>query len=328
MELQVRNVNDAFSKMLPKMIAPAYLEETRNGLAYVYPQPVLTIYQRPWERVLWSAQRNANPFFHIMEAFWALAGRQDVGFLCNFNKRMQDYSDDGINLYGAYGYRWHYAFEFNQLEEIVQILRKDPTSRQAVLTMWSPTDLVYETEDKPCNTHIYFRIKDSCLDMTVCCRSNDMLWGAYGTNSVLFSFLHEYVASAISAGRQGWLYQFSNNFHLYKDTSAHLMGGDLDVTDFYIDPPYVQAMKLVNDPFVFLHEVRSLLYAIEKRNWLAEFHNEFLYTPLLMAEAWFSRHNDPEELWQIIGKIPAQDWQLAAQNYLERNVCTKNLRRG
>jgi hypothetical protein len=80
----------------------------------------------------------------------------------------------------------------------------------------------------------------------------------------------------------------------------------------------------VNDPFVFLHEVRELLWAIEKRNWMAEFHNEFLYTPLLMAETWFARHQDKQELWKIADKIPAPDWKLAARHYLERNVCTKN----
>jgi thymidylate synthase len=302
------------------MKSPVWLEETRNGLAYVYPEPVLTVYRRPWERVLWNAQRNANPFFHIMEAFWMLAGRRDVAFLVQFNRRMREYSDDGINLHGAYGHRWHYEFNFNQLDAILHHFKDNPNSRQEVLTMWSPYDLTYESKDRPCNTHIYFRLTPDVLNMTVCCRSNDMLWGAYGANSVHFSFLHEYMATSLSV-QIGHLYQFSNNFHLYKEASAHLIAdGQQEATDFYVDSPYVNTMPLVTNAFTFLHEVRKLIWAIEKRDWMAEFTNEFLYTPLLMAEAWLGRTKyDKDTLWQILDKIPAPDWQLAAKLYMEVN---------
>jgi hypothetical protein len=259
-----------------------------------------------------------------MEALWMLAGREDVLFLTHFNKRMLQYSDDGVKLHGAYGHRWHYAFNFSQIDAVVQHLRKNPNSRQEVIAMWHPNDLTYQSKDRPCNTHLYFRIHNGALDTTVCCRSNDMLWGAYGANSVHFSFLHEYIATQLNV-RMGYIYQFSNNFHLYKEFSGHLMvDGKQDITDFYVDPPYVEIMPLISDPFIFLHEVRELLWAIETRNWMAEFHNEFLYTPLLMAEAWFGRHKSKQTALRIIDKIPAPDWQLAARLYLERNICTRN----
>jgi hypothetical protein len=50
--------------------------------------------------------RDANPFFHVMETLWMLAGRNDLPWLVRFNKRFASYSDDGGNTQpGAYGYQ-------------------------------------------------------------------------------------------------------------------------------------------------------------------------------------------------------------------------------
>ena len=50
------------------------------------------------------------------------------------------------------------------------------------------------SKDLPCNTHVYFSIRDGFLDMTVCNRSNDLIWGCCGANAVHMSYLQEYVA--------------------------------------------------------------------------------------------------------------------------------------
>jgi thymidylate synthase len=54
------------------------------------------------------------------------------------------------------------------------------------------------------------------LDLTVLCRSNDVVWGAYGANAVHFSVLQEYLAGRIGVD-VGVMYQFSNNYHGYVD---------------------------------------------------------------------------------------------------------------
>ena len=59
--------------------------ETRNGTALEFPTPVCTTYTHPLERVLFYPERDANPFFHLMESFWMLAGRNDVEWISKFN---------------------------------------------------------------------------------------------------------------------------------------------------------------------------------------------------------------------------------------------------
>ena len=215
MTINARNVNDAYNNGLYYMKVSAAVERSRNGLCMVAPGPVLTRYACPWERVLFDEARNANPFFHLAEAIWMLAGEQDVKWLAKFNKGMLQYSDDGARLNGAYGFRWRRYWDHDQLIDTIRMLRRKYASRQVVMAMWDPdNDMDSASKDVPCNTHIYFRRRDRDLDITVCCRSNDLVWGAYGANAVHFSFLHEFMAQA-SGLRQGFMYQFSNNFHIY-----------------------------------------------------------------------------------------------------------------
>lgn len=211
------DVNKAYTDM--QLIKSEYSqwETTRNGEALVFQAPVTVAHVMPYRRVLFDPVRDANPFFHYMEALWMLEGGQEVDFIGQFAKQIYEYSDDGQTLNGAYGYRWRYWWDYDQIEWIIWKLENDPNSRQLVLSMWDPEhDLQHASKDKPCNTHIYFRSVGGKLDMTVCNRSNDLVWGMLGANIVHMSILHEYVAHSAKLP-VGTLYQFSNNVHVYKD---------------------------------------------------------------------------------------------------------------
>ncbi len=197
-----------------------------------HPEPVTTEYTLPHERVLFWPQRDANPFFHFFESLWMLAGRNDVAWISHYNRRMRSFSDDGTTLHGAYGHRWlktftpglmwslmtgqlHTRVSTNQILTIIEMLKADPDSRRAVLQMWhAPYDLGVPSRDVCCNTHAYFKLRRGVLRMTICCRSNDMIWGAYGANAVHFSVLQEYIADKLGAG-VGTLTQLSDSFHAY-----------------------------------------------------------------------------------------------------------------
>ena len=188
------------------------------------PEPVATVYLNPTQRVLFSPTRDANPFFHFFESLWMLAGRNDVEFVERFNPQMKMYSDDGERIWGAYGFRWRDFFGFDQLDALVKLLKHDQYSRRGVVTMWDPQgDAVGDSgeggptgKDVPCNTHLYFKIRGGALRMTICCRSNDMLWGAYGANAVHMSMLHEYLAGKLGV-RVGPMTQVSDSLHVYLD---------------------------------------------------------------------------------------------------------------
>lgn len=213
----VNNVNDALVKGVRYLSSMGLLEKSRNGLVKVSPLPVCTVYEHPLERVLLDPVRDANPFFHVMEFLWMMAGRDDSEWISAFNSRMKEFAEDDGTIWGAYGDRWRLlgTHEDGQIETVIDMLKTDPTTRRAVIAMWSPDlDLGIDKKDLPCNTHIYVTTAHGRLDMTVCCRSNDIIWGAYGANAVHFSYLQEYIANSLDV-QVGRLYQFSNNYHMY-----------------------------------------------------------------------------------------------------------------
>ena len=222
----VDNVTEALPLIVEDIKLHGNLIDTRNGPAYEFPYPMVITYRKPRERVLFCPIRDANPFFHFMESMWLLAGRKDVHWIAKFNKRMKEYSDDGQTFHGSYGHRWRHHFDFDQLKIVVDRLRKYPNDRRTVLTMWDPrSDLTPHNghADLPCNTHVYFKLRDGVLDMTVCNRSNDLIWGALGANVVHMSYLQEYIARHVEA-EVGTYTQFTNNLHAYKNILDKLEG--------------------------------------------------------------------------------------------------------
>lgn len=327
MEIVVRNVNHAFSEVFQRLRALNLKpEQTRNGPALVFPSLVTTVYRRPRERVLFHQGRDANPIFHLMESVWMLAGRCDVAFLKQFVKRMADFSDDGETFNAAYGYRWRNHFGHDQLVEVIELLRRDPTTRQAVVQIWDHTDLTRQTRDKACNTQIVFDIRNGGLNMTVFNRSNDIWWGAYGANAVHFSVLQEVVASAVNYP-VGEYRQVSNNFHLYTEIySATQYVEEPPVRDVY-DLYYVN--KVQPRPIMFDDDYESFL--LECRMFCEDpfnvkahyFHTFFTDVAYPVAMVQYVRRNKISDGRDHASTIQADDWRIAVQDWIDRREARK-----
>lgn len=217
MEIKGRNVNDCYDTAVRYLRREGVVESSRNGTVLVAPEPVTTTYTRPLERVLFDPSRDANPFFHLMEAIWMLAGERAAAWPVQFNKQMAEYARDDGTYEGAYGYRWRRHFGIDQIKWAVEHLRENPNSRRCVITMFDGfADRSNESKDIPCNTHIYLDTRWGRVNMTVCNRSNDAVWGCYGANAVHFSCLLEVIAAGLGLP-VGEYRQFSNNLHIYTD---------------------------------------------------------------------------------------------------------------
>jgi Thymidylate synthase len=323
MEFYVGNVNEALSRALENIKLSHSVEQSRNGDVWVFPEPVMTIYNRPTERVLFSPLRDANPFFHLMESLWMLAGRNDIAWPAYFAANMANYSDDKKTLHGAYGYRWRKGFSVDQLRVLAEHLRKDPSSRRAVLTMWAPeVDLVYATDpsnkDAPCNTHCYLDARNGALNLTVCCRSNDLWWGAYGANAVHFSILQEFMAAFVGIP-VGEYRQFSNNLHLYTSVVAvnriDEYCADIEAHDHYLSEDSEHYPLVQGDPEMWLPELDRFLrdpLNNKRTSYLEPF---FPDVAIPMYRAWWlhKEGHAPREV-----TLGARDWEIACNAWLAR----------
>jgi thymidylate synthase len=353
-----RTVSEALSHGLHALRVHGVPKPSRVGDVLVMPRPVMTEYSDPTNRVLFSPMRDANPFFHVMETLWMLAGRNDLPWLTRFNKKFAAYSDDGgLTQPGAYGYRWRNYFGHDQLKDIILELKQNPDSRRIVLTMWdggSRKDWLLQNEfgpeghqwqqfgdayaaaigsaDVPCNTHAYFDTIDGRLNMTVCCRSNDIIWGAYGANAVHFSFLLEFLATA-SGIPMGKYRQFSNNFHLYTNVVAESMlmpmARDVEQSDRYlmkekqwdmimvpVAPPLRKVALMQTDLETFEHDLFRFM-GDEEADTFQEPFFEKVASPMWDAHAEYrdKRYDGAIEHANLIG---AEDWRIACVDWLQR----------
>lgn len=232
--IKVRNVQEALPSAIALLLGAGKSRESRYGRVIQAPYPVTTEYERPWERVLFYPERDANPFFHLYESLWMLAGRNDLAPLTRYVKSFSNFSDDGKTIHDAYGHRWRKHFGFDQLTLLIDTLRRNHDDRRCVLQMWDPTtDLGRPGKAFPCNTAATFQVATSGdLELTVFCRSNDVIMGAYGANAVHMSILHEYVARMANLS-MGTYRQVSVNWHVYeKDLTPGLREIAMDPFDF------------------------------------------------------------------------------------------------
>lgn len=224
--IKISDINEALPRALPLLFEHG-VKHTAASLANAretieWPGLFITEYWHPERNVLFDPVRDANPMFHYLESMWILAGRNDVQFLAHVLPKMAEYSDNGSRFHGAYGFRLRRWFgsmdEIDQIERAIKLLKRDPTSRQCVLSIWDPdTDLGAKTKDMPCNNLLMLKVRQNKLNITVSNRSNDAIWGCYGANAVQFSMLQMYLAARIGVD-VGTYCQVSDSFHVYSDT--------------------------------------------------------------------------------------------------------------
>jgi len=332
--IHARNVNEAYTIGLNALNAVGNVEDSRVGQVKVFPTPVATVYEKPCERVLFNERRDANPFFHLMESLWMLAGRDDVDWIQNYNSTFDQFSDDGISFNAAYGYRWRHQFKRDQLSELVAMLKQDPNTRRAVVSMWDPyADFNADGKDFPCNLNIAFRIRNDKLTMTVFNRSNDIIWGAYGANAVHMSILQEYIAGALNLC-VGEYTQVSNDYHAYTEVMARV-----GVPDPHPMCPYDMGgvepypLGVENSPnwnqTLFYFMVDSQLF--HQREYDARYRFDmarFVTVPFFadiavpMVRAWGRfKHKDYKSAISIVAEtMPDCDWKTNCREWLIRKA--------
>lgn len=225
---------DTFSKAYPVvnnyMLNNLKYQNSRAGVT----KEVLdfkTILSNPYRRCVGGFKRDINVFFLLAEAMWIFHGDKDVKFLTLFNKKMSDFSDDGVVFHAPYGFRlrhWgvrsedkfieenlHASQGYDQVYDSINIFAENHDTRQVVLQIWNPDlDLGVKSKDLPCNDMVMLKIRDGKLRTTIQNRSNDLHWGL-PTNIFQFSFLTELIAGCLGV-ELGTQVHNSHSLHIYE----------------------------------------------------------------------------------------------------------------
>lgn len=207
------NVNDALPELAGHVLRGDEVG-TRTGnraLERLHEQVTLN---EPWMRYPLLPQRRASLPAQIAETMWVLAGRNDVEWLSHYLPRAPEFSDDGKTWRGGYGPRIRGLHGVDQLEHVVDVLRKDPLSRRAVIQIYDAEVDSQSGKDIPCNDFITFQSRLGVLNMHVFVRSNDLVWGWSGINAFEWSVLQEIVAAILGIGVGRLTFSISS-LHVY-----------------------------------------------------------------------------------------------------------------
>lgn len=177
--------------------------------------------------------RGTVPGIGAVEACQLLAGVSTPKLVIEVGPQFANYAEDNGLFHGAYGLRTD-----GQYEKIVERLKADPDTRQAVVTIWDPKlDLLEKKRDYPCTILHQFRIRDNKLNMTVFMRSNDVWLGAAYD---FFQFTRVQIAIASVLGIEPGKYTHHvGSLHIYEQ---HYEAADkLKYADTYEQVPAITA---------------------------------------------------------------------------------------
>lgn len=205
---EVNNVAEVY-KRVGKDLLKAKSSSPRGAETKELIAPQIVI-KNPRERLAHNSERKYNLFHAFSEAIMLYSTSSKVEHLGMFNKNMKKFSDNGETMYGAYGTR---IAEY--IPDVVEKLKNDNDSRQAVLTIYDSQDMTEDTKDVPCTQTFQFLLRDEKLHMVTNMRSNDIIYG-FQFDVFMFTMLQETIANELEV-EVGYYVHQPASLHVYKN---------------------------------------------------------------------------------------------------------------
>lgn len=160
--------------------------------------------------------RKFNWKYFAGELAWYLRKDRDVDYISQFSGFWSTLTNPNTNeINSNYG-----SLLFNeQLEWVVDSLKADKNSRQAIAFLNQPKFQFEGNKDFVCTMYLNFFIRDNALHMKVQMRSNDIFYGLT-FDAPFFSFVHQHVflwlKDTYPELELGIYYHCADNTHFYE----------------------------------------------------------------------------------------------------------------
>jgi thymidylate synthase len=200
------------------------LKSSPRGMPITETLAAQVILDDPARCLVTLPERLLNYRFAIAEWLWIASGDNRVESIAPYCNEIKKYSDNGETFFGAYGPRWR-----PQVERVIELLKSDPDSRQAVVETWRDNSQwlswvesnaeegrqrwLAVTKDVPCTLTTQYLIRDEQLVTLVNMRSWDA-WLGLPYDVFNFSMLGSMVAAELDIA-QGPLCVTAGSLHLY-----------------------------------------------------------------------------------------------------------------
>jgi thymidylate synthase len=172
--------------------------------------------ENPLDRIITNEARNFNIEYAEAEWQWYLSGEPTIDTLGSIYGKIpsiwQKMANEDGKVNSNYGAQWERGW---QLDKVVAMLKNNPNTRQAAISIYDGKEISSYKYDTPCTYAVQFTVVDNKLNMCVTMRSND-LWFGFCIDQYCFSKLQELVSER-TGYEIGTYYHFAHNLHLYED---------------------------------------------------------------------------------------------------------------
>jgi thymidylate synthase len=170
----------------------------------------------PIEPIANFNDREFNFKYFAGELVWYLNKETDVNYINQFSGFWKNITNPGTNeINSNYG-----SLLFGeQLQWVLNTLKSDKNSRQAIAFLNQPKYQVKGNKDFVCTMYLNFSIRDNMLDMKVQMRSNDIFYGLT-FDAPFFALVQQHVHMWLKPTypelELGIYHHYSDNIHFYQ----------------------------------------------------------------------------------------------------------------
>ena len=154
MIINAHNANEAYMQS-KKLLKNSSLESSPRGMKIKERLGVSIKILNPRDRIITEVNRNFPLKGALAEFLWYMTGNPSLSIITPYLKHWERYSDNGEVVNSNYGYQWK-----NQISEVIQKIKKDPDTRQAVINLYHDDFSLYYGKDNVCTPSFQFLLRE------------------------------------------------------------------------------------------------------------------------------------------------------------------------
>lgn len=155
-----------------------------------------------------------NYLYMMGELLWYALADESIDFISRFKSTGMNRTSETPWSNSAYGHILAKRHGFNQIDQVVEALSKNPDSRRAIINLNVPDRNRLIRKDEICTIALQFYINDGKLNQTAIMRSNDA-YGCLPYDLAFFTELQKLIAKRIGC-EVGEYTHFAVSFHTYE----------------------------------------------------------------------------------------------------------------
>jgi thymidylate synthase len=249
-------------------------------------------------------------FSGLGELLWYMSGKNELAFIQHYISKYSLESEDEQSVYGGYGPRlFNHRKSINQVGNILNLLRKNESTRRAVIQLLDAEDIIFHHKEIPCTCALQFFIRENKLHMFTMMRSNDAFIGL-PHDIFTFTMIQEIIARALNI-EVGIYNHAVGSLHLYeshKDKAEAYLSEGFQPTNICMPP------MPIGDPFpaieILLHEEAEIRNKARINTFFYKIDPYWLDLIRLLQIHSLYKQNKPDEIQKVKNELSVNNYSV------------------